>query len=73
MDRCANTWELNKYLSGEEQFEKVCDKFEGDVSSLIRELRGMTRDYEGYDMSDVLEMVLPDIILEELNINLKGK
>ena len=27
MDRCANTEVLNKYLSGEEQFEKVCEDF----------------------------------------------
>lgn len=70
MDRCANTEALNKYLSGEEQFEKVCDRFEGDVSSLIRELRSMTRDYEGYDMTDVLKSILPDMILEELSIKI---
>ena len=28
MDRCATTEALNKYLSGEEQFEKVCEDFE---------------------------------------------
>ena len=71
--RCANTEFLDRYLSGEEQFEKVCDRFEADVLQLIQELRSMTRDYEGYDMTDVLESILPDIILEELNINLKGK
>lgn len=66
MEQCANTWALNEYLSGEEQFEKVCDKFEADVSSLIRELRSMTRDYEGYDMTELLKVILGDIIVEEL-------
>ena len=70
MDRCAATEALNKYLSGEEQFEKVCDRFEVDVCSLIRELRSMTRDYEGYDMTDALKYILPDIILEELHIKI---
>ena len=66
MPRCANTEALDKYLSGEEQLEKVCDKFEGDVSSLIRELRSMTRDYEGYDMTDLLKVILGDVIVNEL-------
>ena len=66
MPRCANTEALDKYLAGEEQFEKVCDKFEGDVSSLIRELRSMTRDYEGYDMTDLLKVILGDVIVNEL-------
>ena len=66
MDRCANTEALDKYLSGEEQFEKVCDRFEGDVSSFIRELRSMTRDYEGYDMTDLLKVILGDVIVNEL-------
>ena len=66
MPRCADTEALDKYLSGEEQFEKVCDKFEADVSSLIRELRSMTRDYEGYDMTDLLETILGDVIVNEL-------
>ena len=66
MPRCANSEVLDRYLSGEEQFEKICDRFEGDVSSLIRELRSMTRDYEGYDMTDLLKVILGDIVLEEL-------
>ena len=66
MNRCANTEALDKFLSGEEQFEKVCDKFEADVSSLIRELRSMTRDYEGYDMTDLLKNILGDVIQDEL-------
>ncbi len=66
MDRCATTEALNKYLLGEEQFEKVCDKFEADVSSLIRELRSMTRDYEGYDMTDLLKIILGDVIQDEI-------
>ena len=70
MDRCANTEALNKYLSGEEQFEKVCEEFEGDVLQLIQELRSITRDYKYYDMTDVLKEILPDMILEELNIQL---
>ena len=44
--RCANTEALDRYLSGEEQFEKVCDRFEADVVQLVQELRSMTRDYE---------------------------
>ena len=71
MDRCANTEALNKYLSGEEQFEKVCEKFEYDVRQLIQELRSMTRNYQReYDMTDALRHILPDMILEELNIKL---
>ena len=73
MDRCANTEALNKYLSGEEQFEKVCEDFEYDVRQLIQELRSMTRNYQReYDMTDVLKSILPDIILEELHIKLQG-
>ena len=71
MDRCANTEALNKYLSGEEQFEQVCEDFEYDVRSLIQELRSFTRSYQReYDMTDVLSYILPDIILEELHIKL---
>lgn len=70
MPRCANTEALDRYLSGEEQFEKVCERFEADVSSLIRELRSMTRDYEGYDMADVLENILSDVIVNELGFKL---
>ena len=69
MDRCATTEELNKHLSGEEQFEKVCEDFEYDVRQLIQELRSMTRNYQReYDMTDVLKSILPDMILEELHI-----
>ena len=69
MDRCAATEELNKYLSGEEQFEKVCEEFEYDVRQLIQELRSMSRNYQReYDMTDSLKYILSDIILEELNI-----
>lgn len=71
MDRCANTEALNKYLSGEEQLEKVCEKFEYDVRQLIQELRSMTRNYQReYDMTDELKFILPDIILEELHIQI---
>ena len=71
MGRCANTEALNKYLSGEEQFEKVCEDFEYDVRSLIQELRIMSRNYKReYDMTDALKFILPDIILEELHIKL---
>ena len=71
MDRCANTEALNKHLSGEEQFEKVCEEFEYDVRQLIQELRSMTRNYQReYDMTDTLKYILPDIILEELNIKI---
>lgn len=70
MNRCADTQALNRYLSGEEQFEKVCDRFEGDVVSLIQELRSMTRDYEGYDMTDVLKDILGDVIVNELGFKL---
>lgn len=66
MPRCANTEALDRYLSGEEQFEKLCEKFEADVYSFIRELRSMTRDYEGYDMTDLLEVILGDVIVNEL-------
>ena len=66
MSRCANTEALNKYLSGEEQFEKVCEEFEYDVRQLIQELRSMTRDYEGYDMTDLLKVILGDVIVNEL-------
>ena len=69
--RCSNTEALNKYLSGEEQFEKVCEEFEYDVRQLIQELRSMTRNYQKeYDMTDALSYILPDIILEELNIKI---
>ena len=71
MARCADTEALNKYLSGEEQFEKVCEDFEYDVRQLIQELRSMTRNYQReYDMTDTLKYILPDIILEELHIKL---
>lgn len=71
MDRCANTEALNKYLSGEEQLEKVCEEFEYDVRQLIQELRSMTRNYQReYDMTDMLKYILPDIILEELQIKI---
>ena len=71
MDRCATTEALNKYLSGEEQFEQVCESFEYDVRQLIQELRSMTRNYQReYDMMDVLIYILPDILIEELNIKI---
>lgn len=71
MDRCVNTEALNNYLSGEEQFEKVCEKFECDVLEIIQELRSMTRNYQReYDMTEVLKSILPDMILEELQIKL---
>lgn len=66
MPRCANTEALDRYLSGEEQFEKVCDRFEADVVQLVQELRSMTRDYEGYDMTDLLKVILGDVIVNEL-------
>ena len=67
MDRCTNTEALNKYLSGEEQFEKVCEEFEYDVRQLIQELRSMSRNYQReYDMTDLLKVILGDIIVEEL-------
>ena len=69
--RCATTEALNKYLSGEEQFEKVCEDFEYDVRQLIQELRSMSRNYQReYDMIDALRYILPDIILEELHIKI---
>lgn len=69
--RCANTEALNMYLSGEEQFEKVCEEFEYDVRQVINELRSMSRNYQReYDMTDVLKSILPDMILEELHIKL---
>ena len=71
MEQCANTRALNKYLSGEEQFEKVCEEFEYDVRQLIQELRSMTRNYQKeYDMTDALKFILSDIILEELQIKI---
>lgn len=71
MDRCANTEALNKYLSGEEQFERLFEDFEYDVRQLIQELRSMTRNYQReYDMTDALKYILSDIILEELNIKI---
>ena len=71
MDRCATTEALNNYLSGEEQFEKVCEEFEYDVLHLIQELRSMYRNYQReYDMMDVLIYILPDILIEELNIKI---
>ena len=71
MDRCANTEALNKYLSGEEQFEKVCEDFEYDVRQLIQELRSRSRNYQReYDMTDVLKSILPNMILEELHIKI---
>ena len=71
MPRCANTEALDKYLSGEEQFEKVCEEFEYDVRQLIQELRSMTRNYQReYDMTDVLKSILSDMILEELHIKI---
>ena len=71
MEQCANTWALNKHLSGEEQFEKVCEEFEYDVRQVIQELRSFTRNYKReYDMTDALKHILPDIILEELQIKL---
>ena len=52
MEQCANTWALNKHLSGEEQFEKVCEDFEYDVRQVIQEIRSMTRNYQNeYDIS----------------------
>ena len=69
--RCANTEALNKHLSSEEQFEKVCEEFEYDVRQLIQELRSMTRNYQReYDMTDALKFILPDILIEELNIKI---
>lgn len=71
MNRCAVTEALNRYLSGEEKFEKVCEQFEADVLDLIQELKSMTKDYQGeYDMTDTLSYILPDMILEELHIKL---
>ena len=71
MDRCAITEVLNKHLSGEEQFEKVCEYFEYDVRQVIQELRSMSRNYQReYDMTDMLKLILSDIILEELHIKI---
>lgn len=66
MNRCPVSEALDRYLSGEEQFEKVCDRFEADVVQLVQELRSMTRDYEGYDMTDLLKVILGDVIVNEL-------
>ena len=63
---CANTQELDRYLSGEEQFEKVCDRFEADVLSMVQDIRGMSLDYEGYDFRDNLREIIRDIIDEEI-------
>ena len=69
--RCTATEALNKHLSGEEQFEQVCESFEYDVRQLVQELRSMTRNYQKeYDMTDMLRYILSDIILEELHIKL---
>ena len=62
--RCANTWALNKYLSGEEQFEKVVDRFSVEVLDELNNLRSFAKDFESYDLTDVLK----DIIKEEFNL-----
>ena len=64
MEQCANTLALNKYLSGEEQFEKVADRFSVEVLGELDNLRSFAKDFEGYDLADVLK----DIIKEEFNL-----
>ena len=62
--RCTNSEALNKYLSGEEQFEKVVDRFSVEVLDELNNLRRLAKDFKGYDLSEVLE----DIIKEEFNL-----
>lgn len=66
MNRCANTEALDRYLSGEEQFEKICDRFEADVLGMVQDIRRMSLDYEGYDFRDKLREIIKDIVEEEL-------
>lgn len=62
--RCANSEVLNKYLSKEEQFEKVVDKFTVEVLDELNNLRSFAKDFKSYDLSEVLK----DIIKEEFNL-----
>ena len=66
MDRCANTEALNKYLSGEEQFEKIVDAFESDVLKIVQGIRALARDYKDYDLSETLKSFIIDMVTEEL-------
>ena len=59
--RCANTWALNKYLSGEEQAEKENERYEIEFLEILSNLKI-------YAMkNDKLEL-LKDVIKEELNL-----
>ena len=66
MEQCANTQVLDRYLSGEEQFEKICERFEADVLGMVQDIRRMALDYEGYDFRDNLREIIRDIIDEEI-------
>ena len=66
MEHCANTQVLDRYLSGEEQFEKICERFEADVLGMVQDIRRMALDYEGYDFRDNLREIIRDIIDEEI-------
>ena len=66
MDRCANTEALNKYLSGEEQFEKIVDAFEADVLNIVQGIGALARGYKDYDLSETLKSFIVDMVTEEL-------
>ena len=64
MNRCANTEVLDKYLSEEDKFEKVVDRFSVEILDELNNLRSFAKDFEHYDLTDVLK----DIIKEEFNL-----
>lgn len=66
MNRCANTEALDRYLSGEEQLEKIVDAFEADVLKIVQDIGALARDYKDYDLSETLKSFIVDMVTEEL-------
>ena len=66
MPRCANTEALDRYLSGEEQLEKIVDAFEADVLKIVQDIGALARDYKDYDLSETLKSFIIDMVTEEL-------
>ena len=66
MNRCANTEALDRYLSGEEQLEKIVDAFEADVLKIVQDIGALARDYKDYDLSETLKSFIIDMVTEEL-------
>ena len=58
---CAVEQSLNKYLDSQEKQEKSYLRFEIEAYDLIKELRNLAKDYDGYDFSEELETLWSEL------------